>query len=82
VSAPDQLRALRRKAIVQSLAVAARVFERAGRGGAATMARQMLVDHLDHPRVDDAVLASRSTNALALTRDAHRARIQMGEAAA
>ena len=79
MSAPDQLRTIRRKAIVQSLAVSARVFERAGRHGAATMARQMLVDQLDRPRVDDAALASRSAHALSLTRDAQRARQQIGE---
>ena len=76
---PADLRAIKERAIVHSLIISARVFERAGRHGAATMARQMLVDQLDRPRVDDAALASRSAHALSLTRDAHRARQQIGD---
>ncbi|MES2494604.1 MAG: hypothetical protein V4618_00690 [Pseudomonadota bacterium] len=64
---------LARRAIADNLFVAARIFTRLGRDGAAAMARGQLMDLLDRPLASAEVNAARATRALELTRDAGRA---------
>ena len=70
--------ALRRRAIMDSLFVSARIFTRLGRDGAATMAEQRLMDMLDRPRCDRIALDRQAVIALEMARDAGRAFVHAG----